>query len=591
MIRHIRLQHWRAYDQLDLPLTHPITFFVAPNGVGKSSLVEAVRWALLGAPEERARGRAVRNGHESAAVELHLEVPGHPDIQVTRSLKRTGASTFAATIEGEVVTESQYLATLSQAWVADTALLDAVIFGPTLTSKVTAFPIRDQLAAVFGIDPLLTAATALKVRRDTLAARIKSVRDDLSGTADAITSAEQTVSELQTDVTAAETQRREAAASMAELEDAADLAEEWQRYRSAARDYSLRTHSLISEMSGIITVGGDDPREVLAATERQVSAALDESIAGRSAAEIRAAQAATAADLLGSASGRCPTCLRPLSDHERDAALAAHGHETGGARNEIEQHELETTRARQRLAAISRFGTAFGDLRAPTEPGQPDPGPHATDDVNEARQRLSDLAEAHGGLIARLRAAQEHLKDLRDAAADQATLTTLAQEDLLLEVAHKSITTVADRYLTERIEPLATQIGHTWKLLFGAEGLQFASDGQLSVNHGENHLELSDLSGGERATALLITRLMLAASATQASTLWLDEPLEHLDPTRRAAVAQTLTRAVQAGAVEQILVTTYEEGLARRLEATAPDVVALTYARSTTPSFSTELSP
>ena len=61
--------------------------------------------------------------------------------------------------------------------------------------------------------------------------------------------------------------------------------------------------------------------------------------------------------------------------------------------------------------------------------------------------------------------------------------------------------------------------------------------------------------------------------------MWFDEPLEHLDPRRRAAVAQTIVRAAQLGAVDQIIVTTYEEEIARRLATTAPDHVQVTYAR------------
>src|SRR5271156_4332871 len=67
-----------------------------------------------------------------------------------------------------------------------------------------------------------------------------------------------------------------------------------------------------------------------------------------------------------------------------------------------------------------------------------------------------------------------------------------------------------------------------------ADGLHLRPDGQLQVGHAEIDLELPNLSGGELATALLVTRLVLAASATRASCLWLDEPLEHLDPVRRA---------------------------------------------------------
>lgn len=70
--------------------------------------------------------------------------------------------------------------------------------------------------------------------------------------------------------------------------------------------------------------------------------------------------------------------------------------------------------------------------------------------------------------------------------------------------------------------------------------------------------------------------MLLAGSAARMSSIWFDEPLEHLDPRRRAAVARTLVQAARVGTVDQILITTYEETLARRLAASDPDLVALT---------------
>jgi DNA repair exonuclease SbcCD ATPase subunit len=513
-------------------------------------------------------------------VELLLELPGHPDVRVTRTLERSGVTAFTASIDGEAVTESQYLNILSDSWAAEPVVLDSVIFGPPATGKVTAFPVRDHLAAVFGIEPLLNAAAAVKARRDMLAARIKSLRDDLSGTTQAIDTAVRTVAELEAGVGLAVAHRSEASDTITEFETSAEHTAAWQRYRIATQEYSNRTQALIAEMSDVITVGSSDPREAITNAERRTSAALEKSIAAKSAAQVRVAATASAADLLSTASGRCPTCLRPLADHERDEALAAHGQQSGGARGEIEQHEHETTHARQQLAAISRFSRAFGELHPPVEPNHPDPGPQALAALTAARARHAEIAERHGGLLARLYAAQQQLDNLRAAAADQAALAEAAREDLVLEVAHKSLTMVADRYLTERIEPLATQIGHRWKLLFGANGLRFTPSGELTFTRADVDLALRDLSGAEHATALLVTRLLLAASATRVSTIWFDEPLEHLDPALRASIAQTLVQAAQAGTVRQILVTTYEEGLARRLAATAPDAVTLTYARS-----------
>ena len=212
------------------------------------------------------------------------------------------------------------------------------------------------------------------------------------------------------------------------------------------------------------------------------------------------------------------------------------------------------------------------------EPDGQDPGDEVIAGLAEARRYASGLAERHGQAAARLDAARTELSKLRQAAHDQSRLIAAARQDIVMEVAERTIQQLADRYLTDYIEPIAHEVGRRWKLVFGADGLHFDADGNLTVSHGDASLAMGDLSGGERATALIVTRLLLANSLARASCLWFDEPLEHLDPRRRAAVAQTLVSAVQAGTVGQILVTTYEEHLARRLATTAPDTVALTYA-------------
>jgi DNA repair exonuclease SbcCD ATPase subunit len=449
-----------------------------------------------------------------------------------------------------------------------------------MTGKSTGFPVRDHLADVFGIRPLLNAAGWLKARRAELAAKITSLREDLSATDDAIAAAARAVAGLEVDVEAAAAERRAGAEEVSKLEAAAAVAATWERYRQEAREYSDRVRSLVAEMAGVLDVGDQDPRVAVAAGEREAASALEGSIAAKTAAEVRAAAAASAADLLATAAGRCPTCLRPLTDDERDAALASHGDTGGHARTEIERHEHETVDARRRVNAISQFGRALNGLRAPVEPDSDDPGPDAVTALADARQRASDVAERHGALNAQLEEARRRLAGLRRAAADQSALAAAAREDLVAEVTEKTLNAVADRYLAERIEPLAHEIGRRWKLVFGSEGLRFGSDGQLSFSHGDVDLMIGDLSGGERATALLVTRLLLAGSVARASTIWFDEPLEHLDPRRRAAVARTIVLAAQAGAVGQILVTTYEEGLVRRLAASAPDTVELTYARA-----------
>lgn len=582
MIRHIAVRHWRAYENLDLPLTHPVTFFVAPNGVGKTSLVEAVRWCLLGLPDGRAAARAIRGGHESATVKLAFDLPGHPDVRVSRTLGRNGATTFSATVDGDALDERGYLRLLAKAWSADRTVVDAVVFGPAAAGKATGFPVRDHLAQVFGVQTLLTAAAQLAERRQLLAAEIRSLRADSQASDEDFAAATQAVSDLEAELEATSAQRQRLAEEIAALEPAARLATRWDQYRTEAAAFNEKATALAEQMAEAIEVGERDLLTAIDENQREVAAALADTTEATTVAEVRVAQSATAGQLLAGASGQCPTCLRPLSDHERDAALAAHGQVGESTDTDIQRHREEARRLRARLTAISRFTAALSKLRPPVEPGEPDPGPAATAALADARGRGVELAEKHGAITAQLRSARQRLTDLDTAVADQAALVAASREDLVLEVTQNSMTALADRYLTQRINPLATEISHRWKLLFGSEGLRFGAHGQLTFSEGGVDLLLEDLSGAERATAVLVTRLLLAASATRASTIWFDEPLEHLDPARRAAVAQTLVRAAQAGAIDQILVTTYEEGLARRLQATAPDTVALTYAHTTT---------
>ena len=134
------------------------------------------------------------------------------------------------------------------------------------------------------------------------------------------------------------------------------------------------------------------------------------------------------------------------------------------------------------------------------------------------------------------------------------------------------MTDTADAILTERIDPLATEITHRWKRVFVNRGeLRLRHDGQLVLLHGTHEIGFNQLSSGEKVIALLATRLLVLSTSTRASFLWLDEPLEHLDPSNRRLAASLMSTAGEH--VRQLLITTYEEKLARRLA--AADAVAL----------------
>jgi DNA repair exonuclease SbcCD ATPase subunit len=171
-------------------------------------------------------------------------------------------------------------------------------------------------------------------------------------------------------------------------------------------------------------------------------------------------------------------------------------------------------------------------------------------------------------------------KDLRDDEAAEAAKVAehLAfRREAVARLAAAALRATADRLTVERIDPLRLEVASRWKRLFGTGELLLNPNGTIERRVGTRTLRLRELSGGERIWAQLVVRMLLLGASSTASFAWLDEPLEHLDPDLRRIVAGTLAKA-GGESLRQIVVLTYEEGLARQLSAGA-DGVRLLYVR------------
>ncbi|WP_419855842.1 AAA family ATPase [Candidatus Poriferisodalis sp.] len=580
MIRFVELQNWRAYQDAAIDLDSKVVFFVAPNGVGKSSLMEAVRWCLLGEPANRKARSAVRLGSPSASVsvEVGLEQP-EQTLRVERSLTPAGRTTFAASLDGRAVEEGQYLSLLVDRWKADRGLIDRLMFNDSqLSAAKSAFPVRDHLAATLGVKPLLEAATGLQDARKAVAQRVADMRADLDDEESAVVSRQTTASNAAAELNTITERRQEIAAQRRQSEADASLAGRWDEYREATVAHNSAVAAILVEVGEVMEVDADAPEQSLIAAREEATALVTEARQSKADLEIASARSAGASDLLANPVTTCPTCLRPLSEHERHAALAQHGDAIAEADSDAGMALEAETAAQDRLDTLSVFMARLAALHAPSPPADPDPGPESGEQLREIREAEQSLAEEAGRLqaIAAVEADQAALGTRIE--QKRAALSSAAHQEQLLSTAIEVLNQLADKTLRDRIDPLIEELAGRWKLLFGTEGLTLDPSGQLSVNAANGTLDIADLSGGERATAILIARLLVTASTTRIPTVWFDEPLEHLDPRRRSAVARTIVRAGQTDTVAQLIVTTYEERIARQLAATDPDNVRVVYA-------------
>ena len=141
----------------------------------------------------------------------------------------------------------------------------------------------------------------------------------------------------------------------------------------------------------------------------------------------------------------------------------------------------------------------------------------------------------------------------------------------------------ATRILNESIEPLEDLLAENWRSLFvDRPGVGLQGDGTLSRRIGSEELDYEQFSDGEKMVTQLILRVLVLRATTSLGFFWVDEPLEHLDPDARRALAVLLAQAPEDPTFPQVLVTTYEEPLIRRLRASIPNT-HLIYVRPSAP--------
>src|SRR3546814_6617272 len=89
--------------------------------------------------------------------------------------------------------------------------------------------------------------------------------------------------------------------------------------------------------------------------------------------------------------------------------------------------------------------------------------------------------------------------------------------------------------------------------------LELPPSGELQLLGPNGPISLHGFSGGERAVAVVLLRLLAAQMAGRNPFMWFDEPLEHLDSRNRRLLASVLAGSAASGAVRQIVVTTRSE--------------------------------
>jgi len=584
VIRRITLENWRAYRNLDLAVEPGTTFLVAPNGVGKSSLLEAVRWALaMGHVDQRPS--MVRQGHREATASVTVDAPGG-ELVVTRSLRAKGARLnveAVATLAGRVLSLNETVPLLEEAWSADARFVSRTAFLTEDLRREAEEPnLRTHLCRAYSLDDLQRALAEIDPVLTQLSRGLRASRAELSATEDHVREAEGAalaaavcVASARREAEAARTGHAEARTRLDEARAAAAQAGASTAWRSNQRRLAELADPFTGPLEPGVSLG-----ERLASREERLAAQI-ESVRERQAAlnaRLEAAEASLAA--LHEAGAACPVCLRELDDPSRERAEHLHRNAVEAASDELAR--LGGAAPAAELDAVRQLARTLAAL------GEEPSAPRVAPDVEE-------LTEGEAQALARVEAAAAALREAELAEqaacvrvgevqaelAQAGALTQQYRAEALLESAKVALNETIDAVLGRQLAPVAIEVNRRWEAVFpDRPNLHILPDGQMSRMIDGSPLEFGAFSAGEQTVAKLMMRLTTLLATTTVPFCWVDEPLEHLDPVSRQLVGSTLAHLSGPGGVEQIFVTTYEEPLVRRLAELQPDRVRVQYLRT-----------
>ena len=575
MIERLQLARWRAFDAITLDFGPGTTFLVAPNGVGKTSLLLGMTWALFGEHSKVDAVSCVRLGADSAETTVTLRLQDDTTLVIHRQVTTAGKTTQTIKHVDREVNAEQASALLIEEFGAplDVAARLAVIRGAG--REEGELDLREHLYDTFGVTELRrAAATAAQLAKEAVNARkkVRSASKAQVGNRDQLAAAAE---QLGSDLEALGERRALLTQAAAAAEQAQRSLQAWRRYEEATQLQADQISELLSRVAGDGFTATTLPELASAIDERveQTNESLAAARVELMQAQAQAFAAESALALLDSHDPACPTCARPFHGEELARSLDAQRVSARQAHTKAEQAGAAIRGGEVALQELQSLVGEVARLAVPVqEPDVVVPIDNPDAQRASAEQSLREHDELAGSVSRERAVITEQLDADADARAAHAAERTAYRREALTQAAAAALDGTARRVASEHIEPLSRQVRWRWKALFGEDGLQLRPDGKIVRVVNDRELRWEHLSSGEQIWARLVASLLILQSSTTIPFAWLDEPLEHLDPRARRIVARDLAISTRSEAPAQLIVTTYEHTLARQLAEDVPEV-------------------
>ena len=571
MITRLTLENWRAFEELDVRFGPGTTFVVARNGIGKSSVIEAARWALFG-DDADVGPDPVRLGASVASATVELTLPSGTQLTISRVRPRrptaANPSSCSATLEGRSISAEELRAIVVEEYGAAASFLARVttLLRDDFNADASELNLDSHICRFLGVDHVHDLIAALKLRQKSVEGNLRAVKQSEGISPGQLRTLKRQAEIAQQEASAAHEALTEAQALVDAAAETVRNAESYEAWRGRTRMSRSELETLALELSDR-TSSSIDASHLAEEVERLEEEALRRiDFERRRASELegRADAIRKALELLTAGTGECPVCRRPLAPEEVADARATHERDIAAIEHEISR--VDTRAEEEQVSFLRETRRRVATL----EVDEPEPQALV---LGDAKERLVELEATLGNArqsavekraesLAATRAVDDAEQRIRDSERLALQLKALGLVTASIDASERAVADVLDA----AYRPIASDVSDRWNRLFEDRGqLQLSSKGALSRQHLGGSLPFEAFSTGEKMGAQLLLRMMILAVATKADFCWIDEPLEHLDPVARREVASMLAATPATSGIRQLLVTTYEEPLARKL--------------------------
>jgi len=605
MLNHIEIINWRAYEQRQIHFKPGITFIMGTNGKGKTSLLEAIAYALTGEPSTvTERGKLLRNQEQLATVRLSLTINGQAYL-IERSqsnnradkakLIRINDQKTLASNHKQVTHHIEELMNVSADFLQRmTYMAEGDIYRFLKESSGKA--IDRQIRQILGMTQMDEFLKALKFAGKEINNQIKFLQDlfnqleklDIKTGAELHSTLEQIENRRQILLTKLKLVQDKSVKFKNEEQQILYLKPLFEKIINTLQ----RNHEIWQTVQKL-------PMPVYYEQLKQQFQQLKETLQTNEITQARLQGKQSAyqqvldvlpPDTKNDETLDCPVCHKPMTSQERESV--AQTIEQNIEQLSIESQKLDTQRIElnniyqqltEEINDIGQFqaslATHFNFKSLITKLSLSELLPKVQYHQLEFSTILNELqqeAYSYQRMLAEIEqetaqflAIQHRLQELGyhspEAASDR--LVKLEIRSLTLRAAESATQESLGLQRNQNIQVIYEQIAQLWATFTGNTNwrIELDSDGMPKLKNQAGYLfDLSQLSGGEKTILLLMLHTVIAHYFAQSDFILMDEPIAHLDPINRRSVINFLMNLYQQGAFQQAIITSFEESLIRK---------------------------